>query len=186
MQRAEDQTEQPGAQSNSKTGLSSAPTSLIGVLRVPVRKRFRVMLGAVIVTTIAAAGIVGVHESRELPNSQPAAATSSGQQGATKSDSPNQTTTNEEPMSNAKNPQSSRGSASNTSNTSVTVNGQSVDVPANGSYNKQTTTPEGTTHVQVDSTHTSTSSGSNANNSSNVRININSESSSSGSDSWDD
>jgi hypothetical protein len=75
---------------------------------------------------------------------------------------------------------STQGSSNSRSTTSVTVNGQRVDVPANGSYSQ--TIDDGNSHSEIhsQSTHTSTTNGSNTSNSnySSVNINISSGSSS--------
>jgi hypothetical protein len=80
-------------------------------------------------------------------------------------------------------------SGENSSRTSVTVNGQAVDVPANGTYSKTTTDGNSQTRVNVDSSHKQTSSvgpgqsGSVSNqSSSSVNVNVNSSSSSESSD----
>lgn len=80
----------------------------------------------------------------------------------------------EQPSSSSKNtaPQST-SSSSNTSSTSVTVNGQSVDVPQSGSYDKNVNVPGGNVHVSGN-TSQSTSGGS-ASNSTSTNVEINSE-----------
>lgn len=49
-------------------------------------------------------------------------------------------------------------SVQNTSTTSITVNGQSITTPANGTFNETITSNGSQTNVQVQSSHTSSSS----------------------------
>jgi hypothetical protein len=67
----------------------------------------------------------------------------------------------------------SDSSDSSNSSTTVTVNGKSVTVPANGSYQQTTTSNNGSTSVNVD--HSSSSTGSGHNNSS-TNISVNTQS----------
>lgn len=74
--------------------------------------------------------------------------------------------------SNHSNPQST-SSSSNTSSTSITVNGQSVDVPQSGSYDKNVNVPGGNVHVSGNTSQSTT--GGSASNSTTTNVNINSE-----------
>jgi hypothetical protein len=69
------------------------------------------------------------------------------------------------------------GNATNSSNTNVTVNGRSIDVPANGNYNQMTTDANGTTSVTVQSSHSGSATAGSATSDSNVNVNIQSNSS---------
>jgi uncharacterized protein YxeA len=83
-----------------------------------------------------------------------------------------------QPQQNATNPSTSSntntGGSSNSSSTSVTVNGQSVDVPQSGAYDKSVNIPGGNVHVSG-STAQSATDGSSATNSSSTNVEINSE-----------
>jgi hypothetical protein len=68
------------------------------------------------------------------------------------------------------------------SQTSVTVNGQSVDVPANGSYHNVSQDANGRTEVTVQSSQSSSGDASHNSSSSSVNLDVNSQSSSSNSD----
>jgi len=68
------------------------------------------------------------------------------------------------------------GGSSNSSQTNVTVNGQSIQVPENGTYSKTTDDNNGHTEVRVESSHSSSSTGGSASNNSTVQLNVHSES----------
>jgi len=78
--------------------------------------------------------------------------------------------------------QSDEGATSNRSETNVTVNGERVEVPENGSYSKTIKDGNSRTNINVESNHSSTSSGNSSTNNSSVNVNIKSESHSSSSD----
>jgi hypothetical protein len=80
--------------------------------------------------------------------------------------------------------QQTPGNTSNTNNstTNVTVNGQQVPVPENGTYSKTTEDGNSRTEIKVESKRSSTSDDSSSSNSSSVHLNVHSESSSSSSD----
>ena len=67
----------------------------------------------------------------------------------------------------------STSSSSNTSSTSITVNGQSVDVPQSGSYDKNMNVPGGNVHVSGNTSQSTT--GGSASNSTSTNVEINSE-----------
>lgn len=69
------------------------------------------------------------------------------------------------------------GSTTNSSNTSVIVNGQSIDVPQNGNVN-QTITNDGSTTTHVEVQNSSSQSLSGTSNHSTLNVNVNSHSSS--------
>jgi hypothetical protein len=82
-------------------------------------------------------------------------------------------------INNNENPASSdqaSSSATNSSSTTVTVNGKSVNVPANGSYSQTTEDPSGnTTTISGENSHTNSAEGGSASNNSSTTININSK-----------
>jgi hypothetical protein len=55
-------------------------------------------------------------------------------------------------------PADDQAQASSTGNTSITVNGQSIEVPVNGSVSQTVTSDDSTAHVQAGSTQNSSSS----------------------------
>lgn len=63
--------------------------------------------------------------------------------------------------------------------TTVTVNGETITVPANGSYERSTVDGNSRTDVKVDNQNQSSTSGNSSSNSSSSRIEVNSHSSSS-------
>jgi hypothetical protein len=75
-------------------------------------------------------------------------------------------------LDKAANNEPSKSSNSNKSETTVTVNGQAVPVPTNGTYDKTTTDADGTTRVQV----TSDTMSEQGSTSSSVELHIQSES----------
>ena len=80
------------------------------------------------------------------------------------------------PILNSSNVQSLNAATESTNNTSVVINGKSVNVPANGSYTNTTTDSSGQTTININSSHTSNSSGSSASNNSSTSVNVNSTS----------
>lgn len=72
--------------------------------------------------------------------------------------------------------QSSSDSADPSNATSVTVNGQSVDVPANGSFSKTVTSDDSTTTVNGKSSQSSSTSGGTVSNNSSTTVDVNSRS----------
>jgi hypothetical protein len=75
--------------------------------------------------------------------------------------------------------QRTSGDASNKSQTTVTVNGKAIEVPANGSYSKTTDDSSGHTEINVESSNSGNDSSSS---NSSLQVNVHSESSSSTSD----
>ena len=82
---------------------------------------------------------------------------------------PDQHSSNSNTNSNTT-PQST-SSTSNTSSTSITVNGQSVDVPQSGSYDKNVNVPGGNVHVSGNTSQSTTGGSATNNTSTNVEIN---------------
>jgi hypothetical protein len=76
---------------------------------------------------------------------------------------------------------SSSGTSTNKSDTNITVNGQSIEVPENGSYNKTIQDGNSRTDIKVESNHNSTSDGNSSSNNSSVNLNVTTESHSSSS-----
>ena len=68
-----------------------------------------------------------------------------------------------------------------TNNTTVTVNGQNIDVPENGSYSETTRDGDSRTDVKVESSNTSNSTGNSSSSNSSVNLNVTTESRSSSS-----
>lgn len=75
--------------------------------------------------------------------------------------------------------QHSTESNANSSQTSVTVNGQQVPVPDSGSYHKTIDNGNGRTEINVESSQSSTGNGSSNSSNSSVQLNVRSESHSS-------
>jgi hypothetical protein len=67
----------------------------------------------------------------------------------------------------------SSGSAQNTNQTRVTVNGQVIDVPQNGSFNRTITDGSTTTTVNAQSSNSSSTSQGGVSNSNNSSVNVN-------------
>jgi hypothetical protein len=76
-------------------------------------------------------------------------------------------------------PANSSNNGSNTNQPQVTVNGQSVDVPANGNYHQVTDDANGHTEVKVESSQHSNGGNTSNSNSSTVNIDVDSQSQSS-------
>jgi hypothetical protein len=72
--------------------------------------------------------------------------------------------------------------STNSHSTDVTVNGQSIDVPENGTYDKTIEDGDSRTDVHVDSSQSSSTDGSSSHSSSSVKLNVSSESRSSSSE----
>lgn len=86
---------------------------------------------------------------------------------------------------NASGQTKSQSSDGSSATTQVTVNGEIIEVPANGSYSKTTIAPGSETKVNVESSQQSSSTGSGGStsdqSSSNIKLNVHSESNSSSS-----
>lgn len=67
----------------------------------------------------------------------------------------------------------SGSASSNSSSVNLSVNGQQIDVPANGTYSSSTNNGSGQSNVNVSSSHSSSSAGTSVSNNSNVNINVN-------------
>lgn len=137
-----------------------------------IRQRFLIFLA--VVATFAGAFFVvsqvfGSNKTNENLNASNSSNASSNQQPI-KETTNKPMTTNKPTDSNAS---SSSSSASNSSSTSVTVNGQSVDVPQSGSYDKTLNVSGSTVHVSGNSSQSTT--GGSATNSSSTNVEINSE-----------
>jgi hypothetical protein len=144
--------------------------------------RMAVTVATISIVSIAAIAPVIVQAARkgEPASTQPAASTQQGPKNA--AEMQNNSSQNESHKTTVKvdNSTSSNSDNPNTnqSNTNVTVNGQSVEVPANGSYHKTIEDNNGRTEIHVDSKHSSSgdNNGQSSSNNSSVNLNVQSES----------
>lgn len=137
---------------------------------VTIRKRkftFLIILIALIGAIFAMAQVFGAGNTmnNDSSNTSGSASTPSDQQPASDH------ATGEQSNGNT---HTSGSSASNTSSTSVTVNGQSVSVPQSGTYDKSIETPSGTVHVSGTTSQATT--GNSVTNNSTTHVDINTDS----------
>jgi hypothetical protein len=138
---------------------------------LPIRKQAYVIIIALIATV---AGMVfaisqvfgeGGQSSADNSSSGNTSSSSNHQPPKGQPDQPSSSSNNSAPQSTS--------NSSNTSSTSITVNGQSVDVPQAGSYDKNVNVPGGNVHVSGNTSQSTT--GGSASNSTTTNVEINSE-----------
>lgn len=142
-------------QSRSSSGIGNLISS---VSRWSRPKKFAVLLSALTLIGVGPAAAVALHQD-SIPNPSPGHDNSSLLESNSSSQSELNAASNN--ATNDGTNSVSSGNASNSSSTEVTVNGQSIPVPENGTVQKTmpTNNGQGTVNVKIDSHSSSSTSG---------------------------
>lgn len=119
---------------------------------------------------MAALTIAGIFIVRQF---QQVSAASAGRTQSLNITSPAKTASTDSSSADTSEPANADSSANNSSHTSLSVNGQPIEIPENGSVSQTVVTDNGTATVNAQSSKTSTTSQGGASNTTSSSVNIN-------------